>query len=287
SDHKIIRVTLQDTKHEYPKRPQLRLTNFEKVREAAPAIPDNSPAAAISAGLSDAVAANTPAMEGRDSPSWWSRKLTKLKQSLNKATKKWNKAKRDGNLLGTEHWKEELTERRRLFRLEARAAKKRARDRFYASLQDFSKCIRPPTGKSAAAILNGDPSTNQAAHLLEKLFPRDPRRSQGMAQVRVGVGSADRIPAVTEQEVLEAIGRLKISAPGSDGVNAEVLKKTAPELAAKWATAFTDILRSGEFPAEWKEGKCIALAKPGRDIFQPSGWRPIVLLRCASKLLES
>ncbi|EER18872.1 conserved hypothetical protein [Perkinsus marinus ATCC 50983] len=108
-----------------------------------------------------------------------------------------------------------------------------------------------------------------------------------MAQVRVGVGPADRIPAVTEQEVLEAIGRLKISAPGSDGVNAEVLKKTAPELAAKWATAFTDVLRSGEFPAEWKEGKCIALAKPGRDIFQASGWRPIVLLRCASKLLES
>ncbi|KAF4726544.1 hypothetical protein FOZ63_024683 [Perkinsus olseni] len=62
SDHKIIRVTSQDTNHEYPKRRQLRLTNFEKVREAA--TPDNSSAAAISAGFSDAVAANTPVMEG-------------------------------------------------------------------------------------------------------------------------------------------------------------------------------------------------------------------------------
>ncbi|KAF4647085.1 hypothetical protein FOZ61_004678, partial [Perkinsus olseni] len=51
SDHRIIRVSLQDT-HEYPKRPQLRLTDFKKVREAAAAIPANSSAAAISAGLS-------------------------------------------------------------------------------------------------------------------------------------------------------------------------------------------------------------------------------------------
>ncbi|EER05586.1 hypothetical protein Pmar_PMAR011617 [Perkinsus marinus ATCC 50983] len=136
-----------------------------------------------------------------------------LEQSLNEATKKLRTAKRSGSFVGAEHWKEELTERRKLFRLEVRAPKKRTGDGFYGSLQAFAKCARPAKSKAAAAILNGDPSTNQAAHLLEKLFPRDPHRSQGMARACVGAGPTDRIPAVTEQEVLDAVGRLKVSTP--------------------------------------------------------------------------
>ncbi|KAF4652882.1 hypothetical protein FOL47_010807 [Perkinsus chesapeaki] len=287
SDHKLLRLTIQDKQPTAPKRLQLRLTNHEKVGEVAASIPDHSSAVEIAATLSEAVAANTPLMEGRDSPSWWSQKLTKLKQGLNKAQKKLQAAKRNGAVLQIEHWQEELLERRRVYRIEVRAAKKRARDRFYASLKDFSSCIRGPKSKSSAAVLNGRPDSNQAEYLLQQLFPRDDDRQRGLDRAGMKPIQPEWVYAVTGDEVLQAIGKLKISAPGSDGVNGEVLKKTAPLLAAKWAEAFTEILRSGEYPAEWKDGKCIALSKPGRDIFTASGWRPVVLLRCASKLLES
>ncbi|EER10122.1 conserved hypothetical protein [Perkinsus marinus ATCC 50983] len=214
-------------------------------------------------------------------------KLTKLKQGLNKAQKKLQAAKRNGAVLQIEHWQQELLERQRLYRIALFAAKKRARDRFYASLKDFSSCIRGPKSKSSAAVLNGRPDSNQAEYLLQKLFPRDDDRQRGLDRAGVRPINRDLVEEVTEDEVLQAIGRLKISAPGSDGVNGEVLKKTAPQLAAKWAEAFTYILKTGEYPEEWKDGKCIALSKPGRDIFTASGWRPVVLLRCASKLLES
>ncbi|EER07564.1 conserved hypothetical protein [Perkinsus marinus ATCC 50983] len=288
SSHIDVTVAFgRDSAPSIPRRLQLRLTDHKKVGEVAATIPDHSSAVEIAATLSEAVAANTPLMEGRDSPSWWSQKLTKLKQGLNKAQKKLQAAKRNGAVLQIEHWQEELLERRRLYRIEVRAAKKRARDRFYASLKDFSSCIRGPKSKSSAAVLNGRPDSNQAEYLLQKLFPRDDDRQRGLDRAGVRPINRDLVEEVTEDEVLQAIGRLKISAPGSDGVNGEVLKKTAPQLAAKWAEAFTDILKTGEYPEEWKDGKCIALSKPGRDIFTASGWRPVVLLRCASKLLES
>ncbi|EER04345.1 conserved hypothetical protein [Perkinsus marinus ATCC 50983] len=144
SDHRLIRISFQDSAPSIPRRLQLRLTDHKKVGEVAATIPDHSSAVEIAATLSEAVAANTPLMEGRDSPSWWSQKLTKLKQGLNKAQKKLQAAKRNGAVLQIEHWQEELLERRRLYRIEVRAAKKRARDRFYASLKDFSSCIRGP-----------------------------------------------------------------------------------------------------------------------------------------------
>ncbi|KAA5586033.1 reverse transcriptase family protein, partial [Pseudomonas aeruginosa] len=45
-------------------------------------------------------------------------------------------------------------------------------------------------------------------------------------------------------------------------------------------------LESGRFPKQWKTGRLVLLRKEGRPADSPAGYRPIVLLDEAGKLLE-
>ncbi|KAF4651541.1 hypothetical protein FOL47_000322, partial [Perkinsus chesapeaki] len=172
------------------------------------------------------------------------------------------------------------------FRQEVRAAKARDRARFYASLGDYSKCIRPAKGRGAPGILNGDPESNQAQVLLDKLFPTDPNRDRVLARLNAISYCDDGVlPPVTENEVSEAIHRLKISAPAEDQVNARVVKSTASILVPRWTQAFNTVFQNRVYPEQWRSGKCVALPKPGRSLHAPSSWRPVCLLSVSSKLL--
>ena len=53
------------------------------------------------------------------------------------------------------------------------------------------------------------------------------------------------------------------------------------------AKALTDAIHKGKYPSNWKTAKVIAILKPGKKANDPSSYRPISLLCCTFKLLET
>lgn len=74
--------------------------------------------------------------------------------------------------------------------------------------------------------------------------------------------------------------------PGYDKITGKMLKEL-PEIAIKYITfIFNAILRTGEFPTQWKKAVIILLPKPGKSPYDVKSYRPISLLPILSKVFE-
>ncbi|KAA5621363.1 reverse transcriptase family protein, partial [Pseudomonas aeruginosa] len=80
--------------------------------------------------------------------------------------------------------------------------------------------------------------------------------------------------------------RAKDAAPGPDGVHGRVWDLAFGALGDRLVRLFEACLESGRFPKQWKTGRLVLLRKEGRPADSPAGYRPIVLLDEAGKLLE-
>jgi hypothetical protein len=90
-----------------------------------------------------------------------------------------------------------------------------------------------------------------------------------------------------QEEVIEIIQSSKAKkSSGSDGISNFVLRKL-PNIAF-WvlAVVFNNCLNNSYFPTTWKEGKIVPVPKKS-DRSSVSGYRPISLLCCISKIFES
>ena len=54
----------------------------------------------------------------------------------------------------------------------------------------------------------------------------------------------------------------------------------------KLCTLYNKILKTGIVPYQWKKAIVIPIRKPNKDIDSISGYRPISLLSCVSKVLD-
>lgn len=92
---------------------------------------------------------------------------------------------------------------------------------------------------------------------------------------------------VTETEVRMAINRMKRGkAPGPDGVPGSILRVIVPKMGSLIAQLFTECLKEGCFPRQWKEALLVLLRKANKPEKSPSAFRPICLLGEMGKLLE-
>lgn len=78
----------------------------------------------------------------------------------------------------------------------------------------------------------------------------------------------------------------KRKAPGPDGIPGSVVKLVAMEFGGLIAQLFTECLKQGYFPSQWKEASLVLLRKAGKPEDTPSVYRPICLLGEVGKLLE-
>lgn len=92
----------------------------------------------------------------------------------------------------------------------------------------------------------------------------------------------------TLTELANAADRLKSNrAPGPDGILPEAVKMVVKENGNIVLTILNDLLKAGKFPKIWKRAKLILAPKPGRDLNEANGFRPICLLDTAGKLYEA
>lgn len=115
----------------------------------------------------------------------------------------------------------------------------------------------------------------------------DPNDVHSQAQSFLDATKGAYASPVTPQELhsaLRASGAWK--APGPDRVVNIFLRKCEDILSPYLLTIFSASLRLQALPQDWKMATIVAVPKPGADLTQPKGYRPISLLSCISKVLE-
>lgn len=91
----------------------------------------------------------------------------------------------------------------------------------------------------------------------------------------------------TEPEIQIAIQTIKTGkAAGFDEVYPEFLKNCEPKTRQWLAAFFTNILRSGRFPKQFKKTKILAILNPGKPDNDIKSYRPISLLSVNYKIFE-
>ena len=92
---------------------------------------------------------------------------------------------------------------------------------------------------------------------------------------------------IKQDDILKRLSNLNINkSAGYDGIHPRILKETAPYIAYPLFILFTQSLKCGQLPSDWKKANISALHKKGRknDV---SNYRPISITCILSKLFES
>jgi exonuclease III len=84
-----------------------------------------------------------------------------------------------------------------------------------------------------------------------------------------------------------AVKRLKLKAPGFDGIQNILIKRGGEYLWAHLLHLFNASLACGYLPEDWKKAIVVPLPRAGKDLSSPGGYRPVSLLLTITKLLES
>jgi ribonuclease HI/exonuclease III len=90
----------------------------------------------------------------------------------------------------------------------------------------------------------------------------------------------------TFEELKEAIGKAKCTAPGGDGIGGTIIKKLPWISCQILLSIFNIIWVRAECPSQWKEAILTPIAKPGKDPSNPLSYRPIALTSCFCKIME-
>lgn len=88
-------------------------------------------------------------------------------------------------------------------------------------------------------------------------------------------------------EFVVAVKRLKLKAPGFDGIQNILIKRGGELLWAYLLHLFNASLACGYLPDDWKKAIVVPLPRAGKDLSSPGGYRPVSLLLTIAKLLEA
>lgn len=79
----------------------------------------------------------------------------------------------------------------------------------------------------------------------------------------------------------------KDSVTGPDYIAYRMIEVAAAGNKSTIVDLFTNLLRHGAYPPEWKIDKCLPIPKPGKsDLGSPKSLRPILLLSCVVKYFK-
>ena len=95
--------------------------------------------------------------------------------------------------------------------------------------------------------------------------------------------------SITEQELLSSARTLKkSSAPGFDGItNVQIVNSLRSKFFIQFLLKiFNESMYRSEIPVAWKQASVTMIPKKGKDVSDPSSYRPISLLSCLAKFLE-
>lgn len=223
---------------------------------------------------------------------WWTDEIAQLRRTAIKANRLLSRArrKRDPRRIALA-W-EDRRDARRALTVAVKRAKATAWEEALADLD------RDPWGRPYRAVMNkfrprAPPLTRTMdsglrGRVLCTLFPAEEDQQLPFAPMSAEDEAVTmENTEVTVYEVEMAAKRIKDrKAPGPDGIPGRAVKIASTIIADRIAQTFTQCLREGHFPREWKEATLVLIPKAGKPRDTPSAYRPICLLGEMGKLLE-
>ena len=97
----------------------------------------------------------------------------------------------------------------------------------------------------------------------------------------------DGVIPVTRDEILGYVTHLANNkAPGLDGITNQMLKMLPGEAGTRLVTIINAVFEMQYYPMTWKIAKIIVFPKPGKNLRDPTSYRPISLLVTCGKVCE-
>lgn len=90
----------------------------------------------------------------------------------------------------------------------------------------------------------------------------------------------------TENELVQAIRRLRMTSPGHDRIHNGFFRALTEDQYGSLLMLFNQSFQLGIVPDAWKKGIVLPILKPGKDPSLAASYRPITLLSCLGKLME-
>lgn len=123
-------------------------------------------------------------------------------------------------------------------------------------------------------------TTTQRAEIIRQLFLSEEDVWQKGSKVREG------IPPFNLEELGKAAEQIKAGkAPGADRIPPEAVKMAVHKIPELFLRVLNQLLKDQEFPKPWKIAT-VTLIWKGKDIEQPSAFRPICMISVIGKFLE-
>jgi hypothetical protein len=149
----------------------------------------------------------------------------------------------------------------------------------------------PPLQGSGGLALSDSVKAEALADSLEAQFqpvedPSDPAFTEGVhMEVRAYEYAPASEPTLTTHS--DVINGIKVGkAPGPNVIRNRVLCHLPKRAITFLTKMFNAVLRRQYFPPVWKHALVLPILKPGKDLTQPSSYRPISLLDTVGKLFE-
>lgn len=117
--------------------------------------------------------------------------------------------------------------------------------------------------------------------ILDYLFPDRINNYPAVLQ-----SNDEQVDKITDEELKSTINRMKIVAPGPDGIVASLVTRVVGNVKDILRDTYNNCLKKGHFPTIWKEGRLVLIRKPAKPEDQPSSYRPICVLNEMGKILE-
>lgn len=222
-------------------------------------------------------------------PRWFS---AELKRALGRK----NRAHKQAKKTGQERWQNEFRQLRSLCKCLVR----RDRSNYIAAVEAdatrnakaFWGHVRSQTCKNSPGNINLIDERGESISDVANAFARQFRSTYGNNSAAcpppqsLGYCKNSEV-LVSESLVLKALKQLKSSfSCGPDGIPSAVLKAFGDILVPVLTCIFQTSLKSGKFPARWKNARVVPVFKTGSKL-DPTNYRPISILCAASKLFES
>lgn len=263
----------------------------EKIKEGAPALPDDAPSACNVAAtwLTESCDACMPRSSGnikRRPVHWWNPEIAEQRKACIKArriyTRKMKKAGEAGSAIERQQFKEQ--------RKQLTVKILESKESHWRNL--CSQIDRDPWGLPYKIVMKrlvrrrqieGLELPGRLDTIIDTLFP-DRNNTARPPTVIQDEDETGRVTTAEIKSVATSIPNGK--APGPDGVPNEVLRLAAVTHPEFFATLYNRCLRSGHFPTQWKKARLVLLPKPGKPLDDPSAYRPLCMLDSVGKLFE-
>jgi Reverse transcriptase (RNA-dependent DNA polymerase). len=226
---------------------------------------------------------------------WWSRELEKMKRTVRKWRKRYQRARKRRSIDERVYW-DEYRERMKVYKNAIREAKETNWREFVRKNGNaepwevvYKICMGKKRRMNLCGMKRGDKEMitwNESVRvLLDEFFPGAPENDR----MNVATNESGRVTKCFEwNEIGESVHCTKVGkAPGIDGINGEMIKKVWRAIPEYVKCLLDSCANEGYFPKEWKIGSVIVLLKsPDKVRNDPRSYRPICLLSVLGKEFE-